>query len=144
MKLAQIFVETPNTDWDQFFLEAQTAILKRFKTKYGNPACGRNRCVFSSKFVVIKVPMNRNGLIDNTHEYDMWKKQAAQGYTDAREIRYARSRIIYVLDIPLLVMQKLDIEHNYVATPDWADYVDCAQIGKDKRGIWRAYDFGYM
>jgi len=148
MKLAQLIeakelFSGPDMDWVHFFVDAQQKVLTRLNRKYGHPACGRHRCTFSSKAVVIKVPLNQGGVAANSREYQLWKEQVAQGYSDPREIRYSRSRIIYVHDLPLLVMQKLDIARSYEQgpMPDWAGWVDCGQVGKDKRGNWRAYDF---
>ena len=103
--------------------------------RYG-PArlAGRNRLVFESRGVVIKLPLNDYGMHDNERE--------ARKY---RERRYfhpmAPCRLAKLFDIPLVVMQKVDTKVPYQDLPEWAAQVDCGQVGRDRRGALVAYDY---
>lgn len=105
-------------------------VLKILKKKYGKPSCGRNRACFYSKHCVIKFPLNMNGVIDNKWE---------ASYKDST---CAKGKIVIFKGVELLIQEKLSYPKNFKNLPDWVDFVDCMQVGYDKRGNLKAYDFG--
>lgn len=100
--------------------------------KYGQPDCGRNRACFFSKHCVIKFPLNANGEADNDWE------ASCSGET------LAKGRWIEINGFICVIQEKLNYVENfsYSALPDWVGSVDCGQVGYDKKGNLKAYDFG--
>lgn len=43
--------------------------------------------------------------------------------------------------IPIIIMEKLNIDHPYKDLPDWANEYDCCQVGSTKSGKFKAYDY---
>ena len=110
-------------------------IHSTLEKKYGKPIYGRNRAVYISVNFVIKVPTCVNGMFDNTVEASKRRKK------DWEE--YAQSKIITINDMPVLLMERLDIQPiDHKKLPDWAWYIDCFQVGFDKKGVLKAYDYG--
>jgi hypothetical protein len=100
---------------------------------------GRNRLVFldGNHNVVIKVPSNTHGIDDNYYEY--------KNQNDSKRIGdRAKNRILVMpkTGIPILVMEKLNLSVSDQERPDWASYYDCSQVGRDRRGRFKAYDYG--
>lgn len=92
---------------------------------------GRNRIAYSiSKNYIIKIPINQNGIDDNWYEATCFRK-------GNKNYPYARCRMFGDF---ILVMEKLNL--NVIALPEWAKYIDCAQIGYDLRGKLKVYDYG--
>lgn len=114
---------------DTFTAKAQ-ALIDRLTSKYGEPLCGRNRAVFISKFCVIKVPINDNGLVDNDWEASVKSDITASG------------RWLELNGLVCCMQQKLNTEIPKRGLPAWVSSVDCQQVGYDRRGNLRAYDFG--
>lgn len=104
--------------------------------KYEYLGCGRNRMVFAlkSKNFVIKIPLNIAGNSDNFIE---GKKQDF-GYP------VAKARSIILNDFCCVIMEYVEhacrFDHEL---PDWTGFVDCGQVGFNKKGELVAYDFGY-
>lgn len=109
---------------------------------------GRNRTVFDKGRYVVKVPRNFNGIADND-----WEGSVSNGETlgDPNHVQYARTRMFYWHDIPVVLMEK--VEHanqeqtkEYLGTPkgksDWTWSVDCGQVGFNRQGRLVAYDYG--
>lgn len=107
-------------------------ILTVLEKKYGAPQCGRNRATFISKTCVFKVPLSDYGFGDNTWE------------AKTKNERCARTKIKFVSGIPIAVMELLRHPTNEERwkLPDWTSMIDCCQVGYDKKGRLKAYDFG--
>lgn len=115
------------------------AVAKKLAAKYGVAKnCGRNRVAFEGKKVVIKLPRNMAGILDNEREARRYQKAPEKD-------KLARARLAVVSDIPLIVMIKLDTLRSLekaATLPKWADFFDCGQVGLDPKGCYRAYDYG--
>jgi len=115
------------------------AVAQKLEAKYGTAElCGRNRVVFMGKNVVIKLPRNDTGIDDNISEARHYKLSPEKD-------RLARSRLLDVDGIPVIIMIKVDIMKTLAdqdKKPDWATFFDCAQVGLTKNCKWRAYDYG--
>jgi hypothetical protein len=80
---------------------------------------------------VIKIPLKEAGLAANYREERLYQSVGKDGSEE-----YAKCRIE---DDFLLVMERL---HYSEHLPEWADFVDCQQVGVDKRGTFKVFDFG--
>lgn len=100
---------------------------------------GTNRLVFIRDTDVVKIPLNARGYNANSSEASHSRDHGKTGY-----VPIADSRIEWLGSeprVPVLVMERVTpARRNDTALPDWADSVDCAQIGWDKDGILVAYD----
>lgn len=100
--------------------------------KYGQPSCGRSRATFISKHCVIKFPLNFEGLLDNSHESRYQDETTAKG------------KKFMLGDFLCVVQERLEYPtERLVNPPSWVYSVDCMQVGFDKKGILKAYDFGF-
>ncbi len=115
---------------DDTFTQKAQALVDKLTVKYGEPDCGRNRAVFFSKFCVIKVPINDNGVVDNDWEASVKSDTTANG------------RWLEIDGLVCCMQQKLNTEITDHDLPDWVGSVDCQQVGYDRKGNLRAYDFG--
>lgn len=136
-------ISDPDNKLEQYLAKHVPAIYKKLKTKYGNPiGAGRNRVTFKRGNIVIKVPKNELGIHDNMSEartYKKWKGHEKEDF-------YARSKIIRISDIPILLMIHVDISTKGLSKeerPWFADFVDSMQIGTTRKGEWKAYDYGW-
>ena len=106
-------------------------------------------CILGSDYV-IKVPWNgwhhdnRSGLdwgiSDNYREHTLSLRYGDK--PDENGIVYAYARI---LPNGWLVMERVD--PTWIPREDrpaWADYVDCAQVGRNKKGLIVAYDYATL
>lgn len=106
---------------------------------------GRNRIAFLSPtgLNVIKVPLSNYGVNDNESEYRYWKKRktpekSSRGYVDdTLETPLARCRMMGIF----LVMEFVDDDVPPEKHPQWSIYVDCGQIGVNRKGRVVAYDY---
>lgn len=117
--------------------EIRTQTIRTLQLKYGKPAYGRNRATFFSKKFVIKVPINQYGDLDNTWEAKHFKT----------EPYYTKTRLIQINGLYCVMAEKLDRINPYSdqhrgSMPPWVDWVDCGQVGYDRKGRLKAYDFG--
>lgn len=108
---------------------AEKALRTLFE-KYGTPDCGRNRATFFSKHCVIKFPLNNAGWSDNDWE------------ASCRHETLARGRFIQIADFVCVIQEKLTMPARSTKHPSWVDGIDGGQVGYDRRGNLRAYDFG--
>lgn len=119
-------------DWDDALINDRAkAVLTRLIAKYGEPSCGRNRAAFISKHFVIKFPRSDSGIHDNCVE---------SSYSDETT---AKSRG-FILDGFLCVIQErlvMPTKEQRKELPAWTDFIDCRQVGYDKKGNVKAYDF---
>lgn len=112
---------------------------------------GRHRIAFLSPtgLNVIKVPLNQEGLNDNERESRYWKKyvksarvrlKARDGKLDVNDenkICLARCRIMGIF----LVMEFVDNNVPAQKHPEWSKYIDCGQVGVNRKGDVVAYDY---
>jgi hypothetical protein len=84
------------------------------------------------------VPINTYGIDDNYFEYENQNNQQWVG-------NRARNRMIVLpkSGIPIIVMEKLNIDIHFEELPDWAWDYDSGQVGKDRRGRFKAFDYGF-
>lgn len=109
----------------------------QLRSKYGGSLPRqRNRAVFLSKFVVVKVPVNERGLIDIFHEAHLYSKKDDENL--------APCKLILVNELPVLMMQKLDTNIGTRPYPEWAKHVDARQVGLNRKGKFKAYDYGIV
>lgn len=122
-------------------------LYKRFLNRCKKFELGRNRCVFLMGSFVIKLPWNDDGFADND-----WEGSVSNDpdYHDSEIIQYARTRLAYVEDVPVVYMEHVTyVPYDHLAViydgnpPDWVDFVDCQQVGYTKNGRLVAFDYGY-
>lgn len=103
-----------------------------FHETFGEPACGRHRCVFAAGDYIYKLPKSWRGVDDNDfeagrrscHLASCWIQRDGDGY-------------------PILIMERV-IEVGGKNHPAWTWAIDCQQVGYSRRtGLLVAYDFGY-
>lgn len=147
MKLNEIFQASrvknlrPNefTSSDSFENVNYYKILKYFTYRYGKPVgAGRHRVGFKKGNVIVKVPKNDMGMIDNEKEYRLYR----QGQKKPKKyLPMAKNKILYIQGVPILYIEKLDISDRLEKYPRWAEQIDSLQVGKDKKGKWKAFDY---
>jgi len=122
------------------FLDAPEArakadkVIERLIAKYGQPFdFGRNRLVFANDRIVFKFPRNLAGETDNCWE------GSCQGPTKARGKRLVVDGFICVMQERLQRIYA-DVPRPEVL-PKWTDSVDCMQVGYDKHGCLKVYDY---
>lgn len=119
-------------DWDDSTINDRAKIvLNRLMAKYGEPSCGKNRATFIGKNFVIKFPRSDSGINDNCIE---------SSYSDDTT---AKSRG-FILDGFLCVVQErlvMPTKEQRKSMPSWVDFIDCGQVGFDRKGNLKAYDF---
>jgi hypothetical protein len=97
---------------------------------------GRHRLAFLSPSGrnVVKVPINDFGVLDNGRESTKWGKRAEMW-------PLARCRLF--CDGLLLVMEavKIDPERSFSDLPEWAGWIDCGQVGLNRKGEFVTYDY---
>lgn len=112
-----------------------------YKEKYVELGRGRNRLTYDmGDGWVVKIPLHMYGMEDNLTESKIYNetKDNPENYC----VQYAECMIFTYKDIPLLIMEKVEPITHYYDFPDWADYVDCQQVGYTKDGKVVAYDYG--
>ena len=104
---------------------------------------GRNRRVYIMRNLVIKIPRNLNGVADND-----WEGSISNGMTQTGNyVRYARTRLCHVDDIPVVFMERVEaatfkrVEQCIGYVPEWTNRVDSFQVGFTRRQKV-AYDYG--
>lgn len=124
-------------EWDEKdkgINERAEAILAKLIEKYGQPECGRNRACFISKHCVLKFPLNDGGVADND-----WEGSCSGDI-------YAVGKWLQIGEFVCVMQEKLTLipeeAFSYATLPDWVGSVDCGQVGYDKKGRLKAFDFG--
>jgi hypothetical protein len=116
-------------------------ICDRLKKLYGSPICGRNRATFIIHDYVIKCPINESGIHDNYNEAEIYKQY---GNSEIAPFPLAKCHLLTTNDIPMVLMEKVEIKPFDEAWPRWVDFVDCQQVGYNKNGLLVAYDYGNL
>jgi hypothetical protein len=99
---------------------------------------GRHRRVFKRGNFVIKVPINDFGLASNFREAKTYQC-TSEGWLFG--IRYAACRLDK--NENFLIMEYVNVKKYDNSLPSWVGYVDCQQVGYNRRGHLVAYDYGY-
>lgn len=94
---------------------------------------GRHRAVYRRGRWVYKVPINEQGDFDNYREAWFYSKTRGKDFNG----EYARCRM---LKNGWLVMEYVEPVPPKLA-PKWADFIDCQQVGTNRRGNVVAYDY---
>lgn len=99
---------------------------------------GRNREAFLTKRgkYIIKVPLNEAGWSDNLIEVTDYERNRFLG----REYM-ARCRMVVLSGVPCLIMERVDPVTSLKGLPEWTDFVDCRQVGYNRKGKLVAYDW---
>lgn len=118
-------------------------LIDNYTRKYGEPMIGRTRAVFDrGDGYMLKVPLNGEGMMANSSEIMTY--EANDSFIPVAECRIETDYSGSSDGIGVMVMEKVDIEPvqnmSYNDLPDWVGYVDCAQVGYDKKGRLVAYD----
>lgn len=109
---------------------------KYLKTKgFSKVANGSFRVVYRRKNVVVKVPRNVDGEIDNMVEARAWQKYKSKPTDD--NIPLAPCRL---LPNGCLMMVSIDLVSLAYSRPDWVSKIEGWQVGK-YRGRLVAYDY---
>lgn len=119
----------------------------RLSEKYVFIGAGRNRAVFlmkSGKYV-IKVPVNYSGMSDNS--YELRQKNETKKPVD-NEMFFPAVKSVVLNDLLCIVMEKIEHiteekykEQNNKPFPCWVGFIDCNQVGLNKKGILMPYDY---
>ena len=133
--MKEVFTELDTFVDDPEMRTRADAIITRLILKYGPPFdFGRNRLVFANDHIVFKFPRNHAGMADND-----WEGSCSAPYL-------ARGKWLEI-DGFICVMQER-VQRLYADAicpkklPDWVGSIDCCQVGYDRQGKLRAYDFG--
>lgn len=97
---------------------------------------GRERAVYRRGNHVIKVPVSVDGFASNDKESRVYR-DTTDGWLFG--IRYARCKLHWS---GLLVMEYVEPVHSK-NMPSWTNYIDCQQVGYNKKDQLVAYDYGY-
>lgn len=122
----------------------------KLSLKYGLPiGSGNTRVVWNTKKGhVIKVPRNSDGSFDNSDEarYSRNHKNKNKNIQKSDE-NLALTRSFIVNDFVIIISEYIehlsfnDIKSHFNFIPDWVYSIDCMQVGLDKNGFLKAYDF---
>lgn len=97
---------------------------------------GMFRSVYKRKGVVVKVPFNNDGYVDNRTEAAAWRKYHNEPTTLG--VYVAPCRLLSNGCLMMVTVDSNKIDWNDL--PPWANLIDCNQVGMYK-GRMVAYDF---
>lgn len=112
--------------------------------KYGLPiGHGLTRVVWNTnKGHVFKVPRCDKGSLDNS-----WESSISIEQTEKHEEGYAKTKGFLVNDYLVCIAEYItsasnaELKEVFGKIPDWTYSIDCQQVGFDKKGFLKAYDF---
>lgn len=118
--------------------EGVRQILEYFEKRYQFLGTGTRRAVFltPNERWVVKVPLSGMGMLGNRTE--------ARRYAALPDDIYAKARLhnIMPLGIPVLFMEYLEpVMEGFSELPDWTWGIEMWQVGYDKYGNLKAYDY---
>lgn len=128
---------------DEFDCPKMTAMFKRYLARNVPFEWGRTRVAFLFPTYVVKLPVTYAGIGDND-----WEGSVSNIPGDTENIQYARTRLHYEGEIPVLLMERVEWQTTdklialYGEVPWWVDFVDCGQVGLNRRGRLVAFDYG--
>ena len=116
--------------------ELQRILVNRGLTYLG---MGTNRVTYLSQSgkYVYKVPLNGWGWQANRREAELWSKHVKGGSFFHGKL--ARCKLA---PSGILVMELVKTRVHEEDLPEWATYIDCAQVGYNHQGQLVAYDYG--
>ncbi len=116
--------------------QAAKRLSARLASKYAYLASGNYRAVFKLRGDrVLKVPLNEAGVFCNDSEASILDETCARGkWLEIDGLVCVMQE--YVEDATLA-----DIRARLGHIPDWVAAVDCAQVGFNRAGQLKAYDF---
>lgn len=94
---------------------------------------GRGRTVYCKKNsmdYVLKLPIQEEAQQENRKEVEL----------SSKDDRYANARKVELFGVDCVLMEYITPEKSGYGPP-WSAKVDQAQVGKDKNGKWKAFDF---
>lgn len=115
-------------------------LLHKLNAKYEFVGAGRNRATFKLKSgnYVLKVPLNYHGGSDNNFEFKQSKNN-----TLFPDIVLPKTKLVEVDGFGCLIMENINIidlaESDNL--PEWTTFIDCCQVGYNKKGILMPYDY---
>lgn len=113
----------------------------KFCEKYGPPKLGTSRATYIGKKFVFKLPITMAGYGDNDWEGSIGK-EGEEYY-----VPIARSKLLPRVDIPIVVMEKVEeadldeIIKRFGKLPDFVSIVDSGQVGYNRKGRLVAFDY---
>lgn len=108
---------------------AAEKIIKKLIKKYGEPEVGTTRAAFIGRNFVFKFPINESGERANDWE------------GSCRDDIYAKGRWIKFENFICVMQERLTLAGDE-PLPDWVNGIDGGQVGYDRNGNLKAYDFG--
>lgn len=103
--------------------------------KFSYKSFGSFRNVYGRGNVVIKIPRNPDGLLDNIAEAKAWRKYR-KNPTDIG-LYLAPCRLLHN---NCLMMVRVNLGMYYSKKPEWSHLIDCNQVG-ERNGQVVAYDY---
>lgn len=111
-------------------------VIGKIKNKYGNPIGeGSTRIVFDAGRWVVKVP-------NSIYTFDANYNEQFRGDRSLDNEIYAACRLFHIKEVPVLYMEKVTLVPYTKGMPNWVDFIDCQQVGLNRRGKLVAYDYG--
>lgn len=116
----------------------------KFCKKYGPPKLGTSRATYIGKKFVFKLPITMAGYRDNDWEGSI-VSIGKEG--DEYHVPIARSKLLPRVDIPVVVMEKVEetdldeIIKRFGKLPDFVSIVDSGQVGYNRKGRLVAFDY---
>lgn len=110
-------------------------LITHLTRAHGTPLIGRTRAVFDmGNGYMMKVPFNDEGEYANGNE--VRASAAEDPMIPVAECFYNK-----VEDVDVIMMEKVDrITVDFARMPAWVGYVDCGQVGLNRKGDLVAYD----
>lgn len=118
-------------------------IVERFAKRALWYQAGSNRLTFGFKGYVVKIPTCGSGFVANDWEGSV--SNSEESFNNDSYVQYAKTRMVYFNGLPVVFMEEviMPIDFKYEDFPDWVGFVDCGQVGWNKKGRLVAYDFAH-
>lgn len=132
--MKQIRSQLALTEWGNYGTKVRK-LINELTLAHGTPSIGRTRAVFDmGNGYMMKVPFNDEGEYANGNEVKA--SSAENPMIPIAECFYHK-----VGDVDVIMMEKVNmISVDYEKMPDWVGYVDCGQVGLNRKGDLVAYD----
>lgn len=114
------------------FRDSWLHMFRLYRRTYGKPIRGSSRIVFKNGDSVYKLPLNQWGLEGNQRELCL-------AMVDPAKYAYCWPHEVYN-GILIIGMEWIDHAEGLPPVGWWAD-IDGMQVGYNKHGLLRAYDF---
>lgn len=119
----------------EYWLQGPQPFLMPHPTNLPLLGKGTQRWVYDMGVYVLKVPLDEAGLMANDREANTFKRW--KNRPDLDGCYYARC---HLWKNGWLLMEKITpLKED---PPEWADWIDCHQVGQTRHGKVVAYDFG--